>query len=83
VSFEVISEITAVETFARGIGVRIRDQLNRTYADGRPIRRRKRKGFATVAYDDGQVYYAEIHWFEGHGIGKVKMTVKRRIRRIK
>lgn len=82
-NFEVISEITGVETFARGIGVRIRDHLNRTYAEGRPIRWRKRKGFATVAYANGQVYYAEVHWFEGHGIGKVKMTVKRRIRRIK
>jgi hypothetical protein len=48
VDFEVISEITGVETFARGIGVRIRDHLNRTYAAGRPVRWRKRKGFATV-----------------------------------
>ena len=62
--------------------MRIRDYLNQTYAGGLQVRWRKRKGFATVRYENGDVYYAEVHWFEGHGIGKVKMTVKRRIRRI-
>lgn len=81
--FEIVGKIAEVETFARGIGVRIRDHLNRTYADGRPVRWRKRKGFATDAYVDGSIYYAEVHRFEGHGIGKVKMTVKRRMRRIR
>jgi hypothetical protein len=82
VNFAIIGEIAGTETFARGLGVHIRDYLNHTYAAGQPVRWRKRKGFATVAYDNGEVYYAEVHWFEGHGIGKVKMTVKRRIRRI-
>lgn len=81
--FEIVGEIAGVETFARGVGVRIRDHLSRTYANDRPVRWRKRKGFATVAYADGSVFYAEVHWFEGHGIGKVKMTVKRRMRRIR
>lgn len=81
-NFEIIGEITEVETFARGLGIRIHRYLNEAYAGGRSVRWRKRKGFATVLYESGETYYAEVHWFEGHGIGKVQMTVKRRIRRI-
>jgi len=36
----------------------------------------KRKGNATVEID-GQAAFAEVHWYECHGIGKVKMKVKR------
>jgi hypothetical protein len=82
VDFEIISEIVGIETFTRGLGVQIRNYLNHRYAGGRRVRWRKRKGFTTVRYDNGEIYYAEVHWFEGHGIGRVKMTVKYRIRRI-
>ncbi len=38
---------------------------------------RKLKGNAFVELSDGQIYYAELHWYECHGIGKRKMKVKR------
>ena len=36
----------------------------------------KRKGNAKVEID-GQAALAEVHWYECHGIGKVKMKVKK------
>ncbi len=38
---------------------------------------KKKKGIATVMLEDGTTAPAEIHWYEAHGIGKVKMKVKR------
>jgi hypothetical protein len=35
--FEIISDITQVETFARGFSVRIRAYLDRRYAGGRRV----------------------------------------------
>ena len=35
----------------------------------------KRKGTATVELN-GQSARAEVHWYECHGIGKVRMKVK-------
>ena len=32
---------------------------------------------AWVETEDGANQLAEIHWYEAHGIGKVKMKVKR------
>ena len=80
--FEIISEIVQVETFARGVGVRIRQFLNAKYAGGRKVYWRHCKGFAEVEYVNGEIWFAEVHWFEAHGIGRVMPTDKRRIRRI-
>jgi hypothetical protein len=30
-----------------------------------------------VQYESGRVAYAEIHWFEAHGIGKVGLKIVR------
>lgn len=38
---------------------------------------RKLKGTAFVELSDGQICYAELHWYECHGIGKRKIKVKR------
>ena len=38
---------------------------------------KKRKGIAQVSQPDGTHAWAEVHWYEAHGIGKVKMKVKR------
>ena len=32
---------------------------------------------ANVRLDDGTIRLAEVHWFEAHGIGKVKMRIER------
>lgn len=58
---------------ARGRGIREYALLISRYGGKNWI---KRKGFAMVELD-GVVGRAEVHWYECHGIGKVKMKVKR------
>jgi hypothetical protein len=72
--FEIIGEISNIETIATGSSIRILAILRKRYGVGRW---RKRKGTATVQLTDGTVRLAEIHWFEAHGIGKRKMRIKR------
>jgi hypothetical protein len=38
---------------------------------------RKLKGKALVELPGGEVVWAEIHWYEAHGLGRVDMKVKR------
>lgn len=73
-AFEIISEITGVETFASGRGIRELGRLNRIY--GR-ARWRKRKGVATVRLPDGVERRAELHWYEATGIGRKEFKIKR------
>lgn len=76
--FDLLSEITHVERIARGSGVRIRQYLNRTYGQGQW---RKMKGRALIRIKgSGEVQYAELHWFEAHGIGRRDMKRKRPLR---
>ena len=72
--FEVIGEIINVEQIARGQGIREIVRLNRVY--GR-TRWRKLKGEATIRLTNGQVRRAEVHWYEGHDIGKRELKRKR------
>jgi len=37
---------------------------------------RKKKGIARLRLPDGSTAMAEIHWYEAHGIGKVKFKIK-------
>ncbi len=71
--FEIIGEITDIETITAGSGIRILPLLRKRY--GR-ARWRKVKGVATVRLFDGTIRLAEVHWFEAHGIGKRKMRIK-------
>ncbi|MGZ3395288.1 MAG: hypothetical protein ACXWPK_14695 [Isosphaeraceae bacterium] len=73
-NFEVVGDITEVETFAVGTSIRELSRLRRAYGAGRW---RKRKGNAQVRLEDGSVYRAEVHWYEAHGIGRVEMKIKR------
>ena len=72
--FEIVGEITSMETIASGSGVRERARLRRQYGQGRW---RKRKGVARVRLVDGTLRLAEIHWYEADGIGKKDAKVKR------
>jgi len=72
--FEVIGEITEIETIAVSSKIRIRPLLQKRYGKGRW---RKLKGIATVRLLDGTIRLAEVPWFEAHGIGKKKMRIKR------
>lgn len=42
---------------------------------------RKLKGVATVRLPDNTTCFAEVHWYEAHGIGKRDIKVKRIIGR--
>jgi len=77
VGFEIIGEITAVETIATGRRIRELARLQRCYGTGRW---RKRKGRARVRLADGTVTLAEVHWYEAHGIGRYDMKIKRLVR---
>ena len=72
--FDVIGEITAVVRIAKGLRVRERARLQRRYG----VRRwQKMKGVAAVRLDGGQMRRAQIHWYEAHGVGRVRMKIKR------
>jgi len=73
-SFKVIGRIADVETIARGKGVREARRLRKLYGGSRW---RKLKGTAKVQFSDGKVCYAELHWYEAHGIGLKETKVKR------
>jgi len=72
--FELLTEITGVETIAVGDSIRDRRRLVRSYGDGRW---RKLKGNATVRLENGRVRRVELHWYEAHGIGKRDFKIKR------
>ncbi|HEY7520923.1 MAG TPA: hypothetical protein VIE36_21730 [Methylomirabilota bacterium] len=72
--FEIVGEITQIETIA--VGSRIRDlpRLRRFYGRGRW---RKPKGIALVRLRTGRIRKAELHWYEAHGIGRKEIKRKR------
>ena len=71
--FEILGEITGIETFAAGSAIREVARLRRIYGRGRW---RKRKGVARVRLSDGSVHVAEIHWYEAAGIGRKEFKIK-------
>ena len=72
--FEIVGEISQIETIA--VGKRIRDlpRLRRLYGTGRW---RKLKGVALVRLRSGTVRRAEVHWYEAHGVGRKEVKRKR------
>jgi hypothetical protein len=74
--FEIVGKIVGIEVIARGPGIREISRLNRQYGRGKW---RKLKGFAVVRLSSGRERYAELHWFEAHGIGRRDIKRKRYI----
>ena len=72
--FEIVGEITDIETFAVGSSIRELPRLKRVYGAGRW---RKRKGVAQVLFPDGTIHKAEVHWYEAHGIGRKETKIKK------
>ncbi len=72
--FELVGELTDVETIAVNLSIRERDSLKERFG-GR--RSRKLKGIALVRLLNGNVRKAEVHWYEAHGVGRRKMKIKR------
>lgn len=73
-SFEIISEITNIETVAIGNAIRDIARLRKQYGQGRW---RKLKGIAMIRLANGRIRQAELHWYEAHGIGKKEIKRKR------
>jgi hypothetical protein len=72
--FEIIGEITNIETIAVGNSIRVIKRLRKSYGDGRW---RKLKGITNIQLKDGKVYQAELHWYEMSSIGKKEIKIKR------
>ena len=73
-NFEIIGEITAIETIATGRCVYVRRYLNRVYGRGHW---RKMKGVAMVCTSNSLPRRAEVHWYEAHDMGKRDIKIKR------
>lgn len=58
--FEIIGDITDIETIAVGKGIRDRTRLQQRYGKGKW---RKLKGVAQVRLPDDTIHLAEIHWY--------------------
>jgi hypothetical protein len=72
--FELVGDVTNVETIATGRAIRELPRLRRLYGTGRW---RKMKGSARIRLKDGRIRRAELHWYEAHGIGKKEFKRKR------
>ena len=73
--FRIIGKIEDVQVIAVGRTIRILAYLNKRFGKGRW---RKLKGIATVErISNGRTRFAELHWYEAHGIGKRDAKIKR------
>ena len=71
--FEIVGDITDIETIAIGTSIRDRARLRKVYGKSRW---RKLKGVAKVRLTDGTIRLAELHWYEAHGVGKREFKLK-------
>ena len=72
--FKILGPILDIETIASGKGIRERRRLVKFYGG---LRWRKMKGTAAIKLADGTICYAELHWYEAHGVGRRKLKLKR------
>jgi len=75
-SFEIISDITDIETIAVGTAIRDLARLRKQYGPGHW---RKVKGIAMIRLRSGRVRRAELHWYEAHGLGRKEFKRKRNL----
>lgn len=71
--FEIIGKITEIATIAVGSKIREISALRNQFGRGRW---RKLKGIAQVKLQNGRIRFAELHWYEAHGIGRRKIKIK-------
>lgn len=71
---DIIGAITSIEIIAEGSGIRELVRIRKAYGHGRW---KKKKGLANVRLPSGRIVYAEVHWYEAHGIGKREHKIKR------
>ncbi len=73
---ELLSDITDIEIIAVNTSIRDLAALRKEYGGKRW---RKLKGNAFVRTVDGEEFWAEIHWYECHGIGRRDVKVVREL----
>jgi hypothetical protein len=74
VYFEIIGEITEIETIATGGRIRDIMRVQKQYGTGHW---RKLKGIAKVRLANEKVCEAEIHWYGAQGIGRKKIKIEK------
>ena len=74
IKFEIIGDITNIQTIATGNSIRDITRIRKQFGEGRW---RKLKGIALVRLENGKVNRAELHWYEAHGIGRRKLKIKK------
>jgi hypothetical protein len=72
--FDILEEITRIETIAVGTRIRELSRLEKQYG---AARWRKMKGEARIRLKNGRIARVEIHWYEAHGIGRKEFKRKR------
>ncbi|HEY2033767.1 MAG TPA: hypothetical protein VGH02_08785 [Rhizomicrobium sp.] len=72
-NFEILGDISQIETIATASGIREIGRLRKIYGRGRW---RKRKGIARIRLTDGTFHLAELHWYEAGGIGRKEFKIK-------
>jgi uncharacterized protein YodC (DUF2158 family) len=78
-TFTLAGEIARVEVIASGRGIRELRRLKKAYGG---TRWHKRKGVATIVFADGRRFAAEVHWYDGHGVGRKEIKIKRLLREL-
>ncbi|MCP4653805.1 MAG: hypothetical protein GY856_00150 [bacterium] len=71
---KILGKIFDIELIATGSSIRDLGWIEETYGGGHW---RKLRGNARVELSDGTVCWAEVHWYEAHGIGRVEHKIKR------
>ena len=72
--FTIKGDIQSVEKIASGNSIRELKRLQKYYGKGKW---RKMKGNAIIVMQNKSEFFAEIHWYEAHGIGKKEFKIKR------
>lgn len=72
--FEILGNITNIETIAVEFSIKELQRLRKVYGSGRW---RKIKGTAFIRLPSGHICQAELHWYEAHGIGRKEFKIKR------
>jgi hypothetical protein len=72
-TFEIISEITDIETIAVETSIGEISRLRKQYGHGRWG---KLKSVAMIRLRSGRVRKAELHWYEAHGIGRKESNAR-------
>jgi hypothetical protein len=74
VDFQILGDISDIDTIAVGSAIHDIVRLRRVYGAGRW---RKLKGVALIRLRNGRLKRSELHWYEAHGIGRKEIKRKK------